>query len=95
MISVTPRSISPKKGLSISGTTKPIADEVPFERLRAVADGENLFSLIISNTRSFVLGLTAPELFITLETVALETPASSAITHNRQVTHTLSSRCTL
>ena len=36
-------------------------------------DGENLFFFNNSNTVLFVLGLTAPELFITLETVA-ETP---------------------
>ena len=58
---------------------KPIADEVPMERLRAVAEGENLLALIISITLSFVFWLTAPELLITRDTVALDTPASLAI----------------
>src|SRR5699024_12515457 len=77
-VSSTALANSGKKGFIMSGTSKAIILERPLYNILARSLGSYSISCIISSTIIFVWALALPLLFNTLETVAVDTPASSA-----------------
>ena len=78
MLSSTPFANNGKKGLEISGNSKPISFELFLYRERATSFGEKSSSFIAASIFSRASLLTYPLSLIALDTVATETPASFA-----------------